>query len=158
MRSKILNDEIPADSELRDLARTVTARSDRNDELTSRLQYLADLLADSGILPMAPILAWRDNEGTVRHVAIGPGLVVGRQPGKGGLALSDDELLSRRHFVAKVSGEKCELRDLDSHNGIAVNQPDNRVRRRVLHNGDLIFAGAHVLVFLDQRAEKENMD
>jgi hypothetical protein len=152
MPAKIPNDEIPSASDLRDLARTLTAAPARNDDLTSRLQYVADLVADAGRLPTEPILAWRDEERTVKHAAIGSELVVGRHPGGRGLAFSGDRSLSRRHFAARVSGEFCELKDLDSHNGTAVNQPDNRVRSRILCNGDLIFAGAQVFAFLDQRS------
>jgi pSer/pThr/pTyr-binding forkhead associated (FHA) protein len=77
-------------------------------------------------------------------------LVVGRETGGRGLTLSADLYLGRSHFVIRTQAEDCLLEDLNSRNGVAVNDPKNRVRSRVLRDGDIIFAGDHVFLFLSQ--------
>ena len=76
-------------------------------------------------------------------------LVVGRNPGKFGLAVPGDKLLSRRHFTIRAEGRQLQLEDAGSHNGTAVNSPENRIQSRLLRNGDLLLAGNHLFVFLE---------
>lgn len=138
-------------SELRSLARTITELPTGAPQLVPRLQFIADLLNTLGPFPPGPLLAWRTGDRKVQHLVIGPKLTFGRHPGEPGLALPDDKLLSGTHFEITTSGADCELRDLNSRNGTAVNVPGVRVSRKWLLNGDFIHAGNHVFVFLDQR-------
>ena len=137
--------------EFRKLAQTVTDAPVRPPELPQRLEFIADLLADAGRLPPEPVLAWRGEDGVVKHTAIGAKLVVGRRASDARLAFPDDKLMSSAHFEITTSAESCELRDLKSRNGTAVSAAEARISHRVLRDGDLILAGNHVFAFLDQR-------
>jgi hypothetical protein len=46
-----------------------------------RLEYIAVPLADSGKLPSGPVLLWREGDRTVKYVAVGVELFVGRKAG-----------------------------------------------------------------------------
>jgi len=61
--------------------------------LASRLQFVADSLADAGPLPATAILLWRDRINPPSTIwAINQELVVGRKPGEPGLSLPEDNL------------------------------------------------------------------
>ena len=137
--------------EIRSVSQTLTGMPARNDQLVPRLEYVAELLADAGKLPSEPVLVWREGNRKLKYAPVGVKLVVGRQAEGTDVALRDDKLLSAKHFAVKVSGEGCKLKDLNSRNGTAVNEPQNRIRSRLLRDGDLILAGKHIFVFLDQR-------
>src|SRR2546428_12356560 len=113
------SDSLPSADDLRAACNTISGMAMPNDQFAARLQFIADLLADSGPLPAGPLLLWRDSNKTVRHVAVGPELVVGRHAGQNGLTLPGDQLLSRRHFSILREAQQCWLRDMDSHNGTA---------------------------------------
>src|SRR5439155_1826656 len=130
---------VPA-AELRDICQTMTGLPSPSDQLATRLQYLADLVTHAGRLADAPMLLWREGDRNVSHQAIGEELIVGRQIAGPGLALAEDKLLSRRHFVIRTGGESFTIEDLKSHNGTAINRPEDRVADpRALRDGDLIF-------------------
>jgi len=141
---------MPPSEELQEICQTISGLPSPNDKIVTRLRYVADLLANAGSLPNAPILVWREEDRPVRHALIGGGLVVGRQTGEPGLTLPDDKLLSRRHFVVRTTGVECMLEDLQSRNGTAINRVEERVQQRSLCDGDLILAGNHIFAFLDQ--------
>jgi hypothetical protein len=144
------NNPMPPVAALREASQTLSALSPANDLLTKHLQFVADMLAAAGPLPPKPLLLWREAGGQAQHALIGQELVVGRQPGEGVLALPADKLLSRRHFIIRAGKGARVLEDLKSHNGTAINRPDNRVQQHTLRDGDLICAGQHTFVFLDQ--------
>lgn len=141
---------MPPSEELQEICQTISGLPSPNDQIATRLRYVADLLANAGPLPTVPVLVWREEDHSVRHALIGKGLVVGRQTGQSGLALPDDKLLSRRHFEVRTTGAECMLEDLQSRNGTAINRPEARVTQRSLCDGDLILAGNHIFAFLDQ--------
>jgi len=135
---------------LRDICETLTGLAEPTDQLASRLQFVADSLADAGPLPATAILLWRQpDKPAIHHVAINQELVVGRKPGEPGLSLPEDNLLSRRHFLIRPENDHFVLEDLQSHNGTAINHSANRIQGHILHDGDLILAGNHIFVFLD---------
>jgi len=155
-RKEVMPSDIPdlpnlSKAQWRDISETLTAPPQSSDPLLPHLELLADLLADAGSLPREPVLVWREPNQQVRHAAIGSRLVVGRHADAASLALPEDKLLSRAHFAVRPVEEGCELEDLRSRNGTAVNTSENRVRRRLLRDGDLILAGEHIFAFLDQR-------
>jgi hypothetical protein len=141
---------LPPAAELQEACETVSGFPAPDDQFTARLQFIADLLADARPLPTTPIFVWRDSDQSVRHAAVAPGLVVGRNTGEQGLSFPGDKLLSRRHFVIHAESTGFAVEDLNSHNGTAVNRTRNRIQRQTLHDGDLLFAGERILVFLDQ--------
>jgi Inner membrane component of T3SS, cytoplasmic domain len=140
----------PSLRELRDACQTLSGMPASNPDFTAKLQYVASLFADAGPLPSSPVLLWRESNQTVRHSVIHGTLVVGRAPAPPGLALPDDQLLSRSHFSVRVTEEGCILRNLDSKNGTAVNRAGETVSNCLLLDGDLIFAGNHILAFIGQ--------
>jgi len=141
--------EFPPLEELRDIFQTVSSVPPAGDRVATHLQYVADLLAAVGHLPAAAVLAWRDASGAVRYVTIERELVVGRKTGETGLSLAGDDSLSRRHFSVRAAGAMVTLEDLGSHNGTAVNTSEGRVRHATLCDGDLIYAGRHIFVYLN---------
>lgn len=143
---------MPDDKSLCDAYATSQALPALNDRLALRLEKLAGLVSRSGPLPPGPVLLWKDKTRTIRHKQIGKELFVGRRVENDGIRLPDDEFLGRRHFVIRNLGEECVLEDLASVNGTAVNETDNRVKKRLLLDGDMIFAGCHIFAFLYQRA------
>ena len=147
------NPALPSPEQLRDLTGTLSAQPGRRDLLATRLKYVAEMLADAGLLPSEPLLLWREPDRTIRRQAINLELAVGRNPGAG-LALPEDKALSRHHFMIRRRDEGFFVQDLDSHNGTAINQAKARIREHALHDGDLILAGDHVFAFLDQRHTK----
>jgi hypothetical protein len=140
---------IPPPAELREIFQTVSGGAPAADLFATRLQYVADLIAALGPLPQEPVLAWREAGNSARHARIGRKLVVGRQTGDSGLSLAGDDQLSRRHFALRTQGANCALQDLDSRNGTAINASENRIRKHSLCDGDLIYAGRHIFVYLN---------
>jgi len=141
---------LPAQSEMREACETLSGFAVPADQFTARLQFVSDLLADAGPLPAAPILLWREPGHYARHVAVGSELVIGRDSGQSGLSYPEDKLLSRRHFLLRAEANGVVLTDLKSHNGTSINRPRNRIETRLLRDGDLVLAGEHVFVFMDQ--------
>jgi len=149
MTARPVKPEYPSAAELREILPTVIGAGAAGDPFATRLQYVADLLAKLGRLPAEPVLAWRETNGAVRHIAIGQELVVGRNTNASGLSLAEDELLSRSHFVIRTEGPLGTLEDLASRNGTAVNTSENRATTAKLCDGDLIYAGRHIFVYLN---------
>jgi pSer/pThr/pTyr-binding forkhead associated (FHA) protein len=131
-------------------ALTLPGAPEVKDQMVSRLQYLSDLLAEAGNLPRAPLLLWRETQGTIRQLTLDNNLVIGRQPEPGGLAFAGDKLMSRSHFAIRRKANSFWMEDLKSHNGTAVNEPEQLTSKRMLCNGDVIFAGQQIFVFLNQ--------
>jgi pSer/pThr/pTyr-binding forkhead associated (FHA) protein len=73
---------------------------------------------------------------------------VGR--GSRGLAIPDDERMSRHHFLLVCDGEECRLRDLSSANGTFLN--GTRVVESTLRNLDEIKAGRSTFVLHIERS------
>jgi len=144
-------DPASAEPAYRELAETFTALPVRHDQMASRLEFVADLIADAGPLPAEPALLWRVDGGAVQTALVGERIVVGRQPGPSGLAMSTDKSLSKTHFAIINSGSRCVLEDLGSRNGTAVNDPEQTISKKTLCDADLIFAGNQVFTFLDPR-------
>jgi hypothetical protein len=149
MPAKSNDPERPSAAELREILPTVTGFSAAGDPFATRLQYVSDLVAELGTQLSKPILAWRDAGKAARHVPIGLELVVGRQTGEAGLSLPADDLLSRCHFVIRSDGPLGILEDLGSRNGTAINASNNRQNKTTLCDGDLIYAGRHIFVYLN---------
>jgi transcriptional regulator with GAF, ATPase, and Fis domain len=67
-----------------------------------------------------------------------------------------DHLMSRRHCLVTLTGDRFTLRDLGSSNGTYVNGIP--IRERVLAHGDRIRAGDSVLLFLDLAASGDRTE
>ncbi len=98
------------------------------------------------------------NSGTHGDLVIGPGqgqrfpvgdhdVIIGRQPGGGGLQL-DDRTASQRHALVQPTTHGCMLFDLASNNGTFVDGVP--LRGRPLYDGDLIKLGDVELQFAQQ--------
>jgi hypothetical protein len=139
-----------ADSDLKDAYKTMMGLPTTNDTIAIRLQKISELLKkqrDMGDLPQGAVLLWEGSDGTVRHICIRKELVVGRQPDEGGLAFPNDQTLSRKqHFLIRNAGHDFILEDKSS-NGTAINEPKNRIKNRILRDGDIVFAGNQIFVF-----------
>jgi hypothetical protein len=140
----------PTEKELREAYRTMTGLPSTTDNLASRLELVEALMTNAQSLPAAPILVWREPEKPVAHRVLELELIVGRETGNTGLSFSGDQLLSRRHFAIRNKDAEWILEDLQSRNGTAINRTENKVKSEALRDGDLIFAGNQVFVFLDQ--------
>ena len=150
MIEEAIGEKLPTPEELREACHTLSGMPAPNPELATRLQYIANLLADAGPLPCSPVLVWRESDQRVHHAVIRDPFVVGRVAGPSSLAFPEDRLLSRSHFSICHTDEGCLLRNLNSKNGTAVNRAGERVEDRLLRDGDLILAGNHIFAFLQQ--------
>jgi pSer/pThr/pTyr-binding forkhead associated (FHA) protein len=156
MIEKPISGSLPTPEELREACHTLCGMPAPNPELATRIQYVANLLADGGPLPSSPVLVWRENDQKVHHAIIQHSFVVGRAPGSSSLAFPEDRLLSRFHFSISLTDEGCLLRNLNSKNGTAVNRAGEVVGDYLLRDGDLILAGNHIFAFLQADRDRAN--
>lgn len=122
--------------------------------LFERLRFVAELLREAPPDGEGPRLLYREAPADphapmaaspVRSAVIGyDGLTVGREAADG-LRLADVKL-SGRHFHIRRDGRDCVLEDLHSRNGTYVN--GRRIEARILCDGDILQAGAQVLVYV----------
>jgi len=139
----------PSDSQMLESCVTLSGSSDAKDAIITRLQYLSDLLGDAAKLPGKPLLLWREADRSVKHVELDRQLCIGRKPETDGLVFADDKLMSRSHFAIRQEDGEFIIEDLKSNNGTTVNDPEKKVKTHILRNGDLIFAGNHIFIFLN---------
>jgi len=158
MTEKAISGSLPTPEELREACHTLCGMPAQNPELATRLQYVANLLADMGTLPCSPVLVWRENDQKVHHAIIQAPFVVGRAPGSSSLAFPEDGLLSRSHFSISLTDEGCLLRNLNSKNGTAVNRAGETVDDHMRRDGDLILAGNHIFAFLQANRDRANTE
>jgi general secretion pathway protein A len=99
------------------------------------------------------ILVRSDGE-TVEELSFPAGrVIIGRSP--------DNEIYIKSKFVSRhhaqlISDETgCFVEDLNSTNGIFLN--DKQIKKRELHDGDVITLGVHELVYHDLRVEDETL-
>ena len=71
------------------------------------------------------------------------GFGIGRSQGE--LIFEDDKLLSRRHLEFIIEGDKATVKDLQTTNGISVN--DQRVILQELNHNDVIKVGKQLFIF-----------
>lgn len=82
-------------------------------------------------------------------------LVVGRDATAADLAL-EDRLVSRRHAAFRCAGgETIDIVDLDSLNGVRVNDAPVKGSRTLAHR-DRVQIGAHVFLVIDDRRERRS--
>ena len=86
----------------------------------------------------------RSGPGAGQSFTLGAETVIGREPGPGGVALSDPAV-SRRHALVKQTGEGYAIYDLGSANGTVVD--GDQLQGRTLQNEDTIELGATALKF-----------
>ncbi len=79
-------------------------------------------------------------------------VVVGREPGPGGLAILDREI-SRKHAVFEPDGAGWRVTDLGSRNGIVVDGVPSP--SAPLRHGSVVRIGGAVLVFVDEEGERD---
>ena len=150
MTDEPISTMVPSPDELRAACQTLLGMPAPDPELSTRLRYVADLMAEAAPLPPFPLLVWREANENVRYAVIQGTLVVGRASGPAGLAFPEDQLLSRQHFSVSATEDGCLLRNLKSKNGTAVNSVAETFDERLLRDGDLILTGNHIFAFLDQ--------
>ena len=89
----------------------------------------------------------RDGKRIADHFFESGRIIVGRSPDNE--VYIDSKFISRHHAQLVSSDEGCLLEDLNSTNGIYMN--DAPVKRQVLADGDVISIGVHQLVYHDLR-------
>jgi hypothetical protein len=136
--------------ELPEFGPTISGQSERSP-LFTRLRFAAELLVDAGSYPKVPFIAFRQKDRSVRTVPVGASLAVGRHPSSD-LAIADDDNLSARHLRIVASDYLFFLEDRGSMNGTFVNDSDEKVLRRELRDGDVIFAGHQIFLFVNPTA------
>lgn len=80
--------------------------------------------------------------------------VVGRAPDSE--LYVDSPFVSRHHAQLTVSDAGCALEDLNSTNGVLVN--DKPVTKLLLEDGDIISLGTHELIYSDLRNDDQNVE
>ncbi len=138
------------DAQLRALGPTAPktlARSPQpRDDLRLRLRYIAALVQEAGPIKDKAVLIMRLPNGKPAVMPLKDKFTFGRNS-TCDLNVATDAELSRAHFQLVTEHENYFVEDMNSRNGTYVNNYNARVARRELRNGDLILAGAQVLLF-----------
>lgn len=139
----------PTDSELADAGRTMTLRRHSTTGVQERLTAASALLGSLERQPTEPSLVFaRGGDAKIEVVPIGGGITVGRGEDST-LCLEECADLSRRHFSLRPQSGAWLLEDLGSRNGTTVDGHDGRITRRLLRDGDFIFAGELMFLFVN---------
>jgi type II secretory pathway predicted ATPase ExeA len=86
---------------------------------------------------------------TVQERELRPGrVIIGRTPDNE--IQIDSKYVSRHHCQLTVTAEGTLLEDLNSTNGVFLK--GKRVRRHLLHDGDVLVVGKHELMYVDERS------
>jgi type II secretory pathway predicted ATPase ExeA len=107
----------------------------------------ADAGAGGNVVPLARILLVSAGQTLSEH-ALHPGrLIIGRT-GANDLQI-DSRFVSRHHCQIVTTAKACVIEDLNSTNGIFMQ--DKRIRRHALRDGDVVTIGQHELLYIDER-------
>ena len=139
----------PTDSELAAAGQTVLRPRPSAGSVQERLSAASTLLHSLERQPAEASLVFaRGSTARIEVVPVGSGITVGR--GKdSSLCLEECADLSRRHFAVRPESGTWLLEDLGSRNGTTVDGLDGRITRRLLRDGDFIFAGDLMFLFLN---------
>ncbi|MEI6092485.1 MAG: FHA domain-containing protein, partial [bacterium] len=101
--------------------------------------------------PLSPILeiVTSGNGNKIQKNILSDCVIVGRSD-QADISIEDDKL-SRNHFMLVKSGDKYEIKDLNSSNGIIVN--GKKVKQSILTGSDTIIAGGTMFNFLLTRRD-----
>jgi general secretion pathway protein A len=103
--------------------------------------------ASGSVVPLARVLLVTAGQTLSEH-ALHPGrLIIGRT-GANDLQI-DSRFVSRHHCQIVTSAKACVIEDLNSTNGIFLQ--DKRIRRHTLIDGDVVTIGQHELLYIDER-------
>lgn len=142
----------PCESEV--AAASLTMAPARQNFLPVR-ERLAAAFAFLESLPNPPteasLVFARGRKAPFEVVPIGAGLAVGRGD-ESSLCLPEGASLSRRHFSVQPKSGMWLLEDLKSRNGTEVDGVPGRVGHRLLRDGDIIFAGEMMFLFVNPAA------
>jgi pSer/pThr/pTyr-binding forkhead associated (FHA) protein len=122
------------------------------DDLRLRLRYIADLINEAGSIKSPAVLITRQAAGQLVVIPLKEKFTFGRNS-ICDLNVAADAELSRTHFRLISDHQNYFIEDLASRNGTYVNNYDAKITRRELRNGDLILAGAQVLLFWRQEPD-----
>lgn len=117
--------------------------------LRDRLAAASALLNSLAVQPTeASLVFCRGADAPAEAAPIGGGVTVGR--GKdAALCLENCTELSRNHFRMRPESGVWLLEDAGSRNGTRVDGVDGPITRRVLRDGDIIFAGELIFLFVN---------
>ncbi|WP_395746004.1 FHA domain-containing protein [Prosthecobacter sp.] len=139
----------PTDSEVAAVGKTVSIIRPDTSPLHTRLAAASRLLSSLPAQPVAASLVFsRGNDLPVEAVPIGDGITVGRGRHES-IPIPECLDLSRRHFSVRQESGFWLLEDASSRNGTFVDGVEGRISRRVLRDGDIIFAGDLLFLFVD---------
>ncbi len=140
---------LPTDSELADAGRTLTIQRPSAAGVRERLMAASTLLGSLERQPAEASLVFaRGAEAKVEAVPVGSGITVGRGADCT-LCIAECADLSRRHFTVRPQSGAWLLEDIGSRNGTTVDGRDGRITRRLLRDGDFIFAGPLMFLFVN---------
>jgi len=138
-----------------DAPETLARTPKPGDELRLRLRYIADLIHEAGPINDQAVLISREPGGKLAVTRLKNQFTFGRNAACD-LNVAADAELSRTHFRLVAEQQNYFIEDLNSRNGTYVNSYAAKVSRRELRNGDLILAGAQVLLFWRKETDPEN--
>jgi FHA domain len=145
-----VNEPADLDARLRALGpeapKTLARAPQLRDELRFRLRYIAGLVREAGPIADQAVIITRQANGRPAVTPLKNKFTFGRNSACD-LSVTGDDELSRVHFQLVADRENYFVEDLNSRNGTYVNDYNARVTRRELRNGDLILAGAQILLF-----------
>lgn len=139
----------PTESELAAAGMTLASMPKEPDKLRDRLDTASLLLKSLPMQPTAASLVFaKAADAPVEAVPIGSGVTVGRGK-EASVCLAKCEMLSRKHFSVRPESSMWLLEDHGSRNGTRVDGVDGPITRRMLRDGDIIFAGDLIFLFVN---------
>ncbi len=119
-----------------------------SEDGTGQMAQLATILpSQTGSLAMARVELRQDGE-VIRSYLLSSGrVIIGRTPDNDIYVKS--KFISRHHAQILTTLDECILEDLKSTNGMFIGE--EKVRKHVLKDGDVIAVGMHELVYTDLR-------
>ncbi len=139
----------PTDSELAAAGQTVIRARPGAGNVHERLSAASTMLHSLECQPTETSLVFARSAGArIEVVPIRGGITVGRGSDCT-ICLAECADFSRRHFGVRPFSGAWLLEDFGSRNGTIVDGHDGRVTRRLLRDGDFIFAGDLVFLFVN---------
>lgn len=139
----------PAEMELAAARMTIGLPARDTSLLRDRLAAASSLLQALGVQPTEASLVFSRGGGApIEAVATAGGITVGRG-NDCTVCIETCADLSRRHFSVRPESGAWMLEDLGSRNGTTIDGVEGRITRRLLRDGDIIFAGDLLFLFVN---------
>jgi hypothetical protein len=134
-----------------DTQQTIVRKHVDTKESRAKLSAEARMFWTAEKAPMeASLIYTRERSGKIEVTPIREGITVGRSR-KCAVCLEHSADLSRIHFLVRPENGNWVMEDLGSVNGTSVEGLEVPVMKHTLRDGDLVFAGEQMFLFMNPR-------